>query len=219
MIETNPGPGAGILLAYWMFSKDKITRDSAPGALIIHFFGGIHEIFFPYVLMNPLLLLATIGGSVSALFYYSALGLGLAGPPSPGSIIAYLAMAPKGSTLAVILGVLLAGGVSFAIASPIVKLSNGKSGTVDLEDAKNMVTHVGGLNSVAETTLNLPKIKGGKKLAYTQFDMPMTAIEDFGKLGESDPFFKKLDECCKAHRGLWNAEAEKLIFERFNVEI
>jgi len=82
-----------------------------------------------------------------------------------------------------------------------------------------MVTHVGGLNSVAETTLNLPKIKGGKKLAYTQFDMPMTAIEDFGKLGESDPFFKKLDECCKAHRGLWNAEAEKLIFERFNVEI
>lgn len=140
MIETNPGPGAGVLLAYWMFSKDKITRDSAPGALIIHFFGGIHEIFFPYVLMNPLLLLATIGGSVSALFYYSALGLGLAGPPSPGSIIAYLAMAPKGSTLAVILGVLLAGGVSFAIASPIVKLSNGKSGTVDLEDAKNMVS-------------------------------------------------------------------------------
>ena len=80
-----------------------------------------------------------------------------------------------------------------------------------------MVTHVGGINSIAETTMNLPKIPGGKKLAYMQFDMPMTAIEDFGKLGEEDPFFKELDECCKEHRGLWSKEAERLLFDHFGV--
>ena len=74
-----------------------------------------------------------------------------------------------------------------------------------------MVTHVGGIDSIAETTLNLPKIPGGKKLSYTQFNMPMTAIEDFGKLGETDPLFKKLDEICKANRGLWSAEAEEML--------
>ena len=82
-----------------------------------------------------------------------------------------------------------------------------------------MVTHVGGIDSIAETTLNLPNIPGGKKLAYTQFDMPMTAIEDFAKLGEKDPFFLELDKCCKAHKGLWNGEAEKMILKHFNVEI
>ena len=70
-----------------------------------------------------------------------------------------------------------------------------------------MVTHVGGMDSIVETTKNLPNIPGGKKLAYTQFDMPMTAIEDFGKLGEQDPFYKELDECCKKHKGLWSKEA------------
>ncbi len=69
MIETNPGPGTGVLFAYWLFSKDDMTRQSAPGALIIHLLGGIHEISFPYILMNPALLLATISGSVAALFY------------------------------------------------------------------------------------------------------------------------------------------------------
>ena len=86
-------------------------------------------------------------------------------------------------------------------------------------DPAIMVTHVGGIDCIAEATCNLPNIKGGKKLAYTQFEMPLTAIEDFGKLGEKDPFFKKLDECCKAHRGLWNPEAERMIFEHFGVEV
>lgn len=138
LIESNPGAGAGILLAYWMFSKDKTTKSSAPGALIIHFLGGIHEIYFPYVLMNPILLLAAIGGSVSALIYYSLLGLGLSGPASPGSIIAYLAMAPKGSTLLILLGVLIAGGVSFAIAAPIIKFTGAKKGASLEEATKQM---------------------------------------------------------------------------------
>ena len=81
-----------------------------------------------------------------------------------------------------------------------------------------MVTHVGGIDSIADATLNLPKIPGGKKLTYTQFDMPLTAIEDFGKLGESDPLFQKLDEVCKKNRGLWSAEAEQILFEHFGVE-
>lgn len=82
-----------------------------------------------------------------------------------------------------------------------------------------MVTHVGGIDSIAEATLNLPKIPGGKKLTYTQFDMPLTAIEDFGKLGETDPLYRKLDEVCKKNRGLWGAEAEKILFEHFHVEV
>lgn len=82
-----------------------------------------------------------------------------------------------------------------------------------------MVTHVGGIDAVAETTLNLPKIPGGKKLIYTQIDMPLTAIEDFAKLGEKEPFFLDLDRCCRAHNGLWNGEAEKMLLEHFKVEI
>ena len=82
-----------------------------------------------------------------------------------------------------------------------------------------MVTHVGGLDAVADTTCNLPGIPGGKKLCYTQFDMPLTAIDDFEELGKKDELFAKLDESCKAHNGLWNPEAEKILFAHFNVEI
>ncbi|WP_026524630.1 MULTISPECIES: PTS mannitol transporter subunit IICB [unclassified Butyrivibrio] len=131
MIETNPGAGTGVLLAYWLFAKDKVTKDSAPGALIVHLLGGIHEIYFPYVLMNPLLLLATIGGSVAAMIFNTAFNLGLAGPPSPGSIIAYLGMAPRGTTFMVLLSVVVAAGVSFAIAAPIIRLSNSKQSLED----------------------------------------------------------------------------------------
>ena len=134
MIETNPGPGLGVLLAYWFFSKDQAIKDSAPGAIIIHFFGGIHEIYFPYVLMHPALLLATIGGSMSALLYYTIFDMGLAGPPSPGSIIAYLAMAPKGNIFGVIIGVAIATAISFVIAMPIVKHAGASK--MSLEEAK-----------------------------------------------------------------------------------
>lgn len=134
MIESNPGAGTGVLLAYMFFSKDKKTKDSAPGALIIHLFGGIHEIYFPYVLMNPLLLLAAIGGSLAAMTYYTVFDLGLSGPASPGSVIAFLLMAPKGSTFAVLLGVVIAAVVSFVIAIPIIRLTGNKH-EGSLEDA------------------------------------------------------------------------------------
>lgn len=81
-----------------------------------------------------------------------------------------------------------------------------------------MVTHVGGIDSIADATLNLPNIPGGKKLTYTQFDMPLTAITDFEELGKTEPLFAKLDEVCKKNRGLWSAEAEKILFEHYGVE-
>ncbi len=78
-----------------------------------------------------------------------------------------------------------------------------------------MVTHIGGLNAVADTTLNLPKIPGGKKLIYTHIDMELTAIEDFEEKGKLDPFFEGLAKIVKSHKGLWSAEAEKYLLENY----
>ncbi len=76
-----------------------------------------------------------------------------------------------------------------------------------------MVTHIGGLNCVAETTKNLPKIPGGKKLIYTQIDLPLTAIADFEEKGKAEPLFAELDAIVKAHNGLWCAQAEKALLK------
>ena len=84
-------------------------------------------------------------------------------------------------------------------------------------EAAVMVTHVGGIDSIAEATKNLPSIPGGKKLTYTQFDLPLTAIDDFEELGKTDPLFKKLSESCNKHKGLWNRDAEKILFDHFGI--
>ena len=132
LMESNPGPGLGILLAYCLAGKGS-ARDTAPGAIIIHFFGGIHEIYFPYVLMNPILLLAVMGGGAAGVFTFNLLGAGLVGPASPGSILAIMAMVPKsGGYLGVLAGVAVAAAVSFAIALPLLKVF-GKD--ENLEDA------------------------------------------------------------------------------------
>ena len=128
MLETNPGPGLGVLLAYWIFSKDKNTKDSAPGAIIIHLFGGIHEIYFPYILMNPVVIIAPIVGNMCAILFFMVTGAGLVGPASPGSIIAFEMMSPKGmGTIISFIGVAIATVVSFVIASPIIKMSAAKN--------------------------------------------------------------------------------------------
>ena len=127
MLEPNPGPGLGVLLAYMFFCKDKATKDSTPGAVIIHLLGGIHEIYFPYILMNPLVIIAPIVGNMAAIFWFNMTGCGLVGPASPGSIIAYLMMTPGSDMIKVILGVLISTGISFVIASPLVKMAGGKS--------------------------------------------------------------------------------------------
>ena len=136
MLEANPGPGLGVLCAYWAFSKDKATKDSAPGAIIIHFLGGIHEIYFPYILMNPAVIVAPIIGNICAITWFSLTGCGLKGPSSPGSIIAFLAMSPKDKIVLVALGVLIAAAVSFAIASVIIRMT---SNTASIEDAQDQM--------------------------------------------------------------------------------
>lgn len=137
MLEANPGPGLGVLLAYCFFAKDKTTKQSAPGAVIIHFFGGIHEIYFPYILMNPIVIIAPIVGNICSIVFFSLTGCGLKAPSSPGSIIAFLSMTPKDKMVFTIVGVLLATVVSFLIASPIIKLTDGKKGS--LSDAQDQM--------------------------------------------------------------------------------
>ena len=132
MLEANPGPGLGVLLAYMFFCKDKETKDSAPGAVIIHLLGGIHEIYFPYILMNPAVIIAPILGNIAAIFWFNLTGCGLVGPASPGSIIAFLMMAPGSKILFIIIGVVLSAAISCAVASPIVRMAGNKS----LEDAQ-----------------------------------------------------------------------------------
>lgn len=121
LIESNPGAGLGVLLAYILFEKEEAIRQSAIGASIIHFFGGIHEVYFPYILMRPILVIALIAGGMSGVFTNSMLHSSLVAPPSPGSILALLAMTPKGGFLGVIMGVVVACGVSFIVASLIIK--------------------------------------------------------------------------------------------------
>jgi PTS system mannitol-specific IIC component len=122
LVETNPGPGLGILLAFTVFGRG-ISRRSAPGAAIIQFLGGIHEIYFPYVLMKPLLVLAAIAGGASGLFVASIFQVGLVSTPSPGSIFAILALTPRGNFIGVIADVLAATAVSFLVASVILRRS------------------------------------------------------------------------------------------------
>jgi PTS system mannitol-specific IIC component len=121
MIESNPGPGLGLLLAYCLIGKGS-AKSNAPGAVIIHFFGGIHEIYFPFVLMNPVLILAMIGGGFSGVLTLSILGGGLVAPASPGSIFAELMMTPKGAYVANIAGILIGGGVSFLLSMVLLKV-------------------------------------------------------------------------------------------------
>ena len=135
MLETNPGPGLGVLLAYMFFSKDRTTRGSAPGAIIIHFFGGIHEIYFPYILMNPVVIIAPIVGNACAILFFSIMNAGLNGPAAPGSIIAFTMMSPRSSIFVSWIGVAIAAAVSFVIAAPIVKMAGAKN----LEEAQGQM--------------------------------------------------------------------------------
>lgn len=181
MLEANPGPGLGVLLAYWLFSSDKTTKDSAPGAIIIHFFGGIHEIYFPYILMNPVVLIAPILGNICAITFYTLFNCGLKGPASPGSIIAYLSMAPKGETLMVLAGVLIAAGVSFLVASPIIKLANAKG--TSLQAAKGQMEMMKAESKGQKSILTAKKIvfacdagMGSSAMGATKFRNRLKAV-------------------------------------------
>lgn len=128
MVASNPGPGLGLLLAYTFFGNS-IARKTAPGAIIIHFFGGIHELYFPYVLMKPITIIGMILGAISGIVTFQLFGVGLVAGPSPGSIFSYLALTPKGNFIGVITGVLIASIVSFLVTSFILKLQKDKDTT------------------------------------------------------------------------------------------
>ncbi|MCP2035564.1 PTS system mannitol-specific IIC component [Planomicrobium sp. HSC-17F08] len=149
LLEANPGPGLGVLLAFMLFGKG-IAKQSAPGAAIIHFFGGIHEIYFPYVLMKPMLLLSVIAGGMSGVFTLVLMGGGLVAPASPGSILAIAAVTPPEGMayVANFAAVLVAATVSFLISAVILKSS--KQTDEDINEAtKKMEQMKGKKSSVA----------------------------------------------------------------------
>jgi PTS system mannitol-specific IIC component len=135
MIESNPGPGLGLLLAYCLMGKGS-AKSSAPGAVIIHFLGGIHEIYFPFVLMNPVLLLAMMGGGFTGVLTLTIFKGGLIGPASPGSIFAELMMTPKGVYLPNILGILAGGAVSFGLSMILLKAFGRDDASLEAAQAK-----------------------------------------------------------------------------------
>lgn len=152
LLEPNPGPGLGVLLAYYLVGKGN-ARQSAPGAMIIHFLGGIHEIYFPYVLMNPRLLLAVMGGGVAGTLTFQLLGAGLVAVPAPGSIFALIAMSPKGGLISVLAGVAVATIVSFLIASALLKMG-GQTEDEDLEEASAKMRELKGTKAPETSAVN-----------------------------------------------------------------
>ncbi|WP_445612432.1 PTS mannitol transporter subunit IICB [Geobacillus sp. YF-1] len=152
LLETNPGPGLGILLAYWLFGKG-MAKQSAPGAVIIHFLGGIHEIYFPYILMRPILILAAMAGGVSGVFTFTVFHAGLVAVPSPGSIFALLAMTPKGNYLGVLAGVFVAAAVSFLVASVFLKAAKQNEEEEDLAKAAEKMEQLKGKKSQVAAAL------------------------------------------------------------------
>jgi PTS system mannitol-specific IIC component len=152
LLETNPGPGLGILLAYWVFAKGMV-KQSAPGAIIIHFFGGIHEIYFPYILMQPSLLLAVIAGGASGVFTFVITGAGLVASPSPGSIFALSALAPRGGLIPVLAGVVVSAGVSFLVAAVLIKKKDTQAEATFEEAKDKMVDLKGKKSSVVKTSV------------------------------------------------------------------
>ncbi|WP_105901237.1 PTS mannitol transporter subunit IICBA [Vibrio gangliei] len=161
LIESNPGPGLGILLAYMFFGKGT-AKQTAGGASIIHFFGGIHEIYFPYILMNPRLILAAIAGGMTGVFVLNIFDAGIVSPASPGSIFAILLLAPSSSLIGVLCSVFSATAVSFTVAVVLMKSQktteeDGDKAALDKATAEmnNMKSASKGQSSDSNKTVNL----------------------------------------------------------------
>ena len=165
LLESNPGPGMGILLAYMVFGKNN-SKSSAYGASIIHFFGGIHEIYFPFILMNPILILPLILGGITGTFLFTLFKVGLIGVAAPGSILAIFVMSATGDHLSILLSILAATAVSFIVAVPLVKKSESddeslKNAAKEMENLKGKKSSI---SSVFEnSTIDYANIQ---KIAY-----------------------------------------------------
>ena len=145
LLETNPGPGLGLLIAFYVAGKGML-KETAPGSMIIHFLGGIHEVYFPYVLAHPIMILAMIAGGFSADLWFVISGAGLVAAPSPGSIFAYLAVIPPGQHFAVLTGVLIGAVVSALVGMLILRVNPVKE-TEGEEEATGTVSAVPGLST------------------------------------------------------------------------
>lgn len=156
----NPGVGLGILLSYCVFGKGN-SKKTAPGAIIIHFFGGIAEIYFPYVLMNPLLLIPAILGGMSGVTTLMLTGVGMISPASPGSIFAFMAVTPRGNHFGIILAIFVATVVTFLTASVVHKISGTDESDDDFEAAEEMTKQMkqsGKLNTNVSNNAEVTKI-------------------------------------------------------------
>ena len=151
LLEANPGPGAGLLLAYMFFGRGA-AKASAPGAFIIQFLGGIHEIYFPYVLMRPLLILGTMAGGMTGIATLAITNSGLVAPAAPGSIFAVIAQTSRDSYVGVILSVVLAATVSFLVSSLILRTTH-HSDEVDLGEATSKMEEMKGKKSSVASAL------------------------------------------------------------------
>jgi PTS system mannitol-specific IIC component len=158
LLEANPGPGLGLLLAYSIFGRG-VAKATAPGAAIIQFFGGIHEVYFPFVLMKPKMILATIAGGMTGIFLLVAFDVGLRAPAAPGSIFAVYAQTPGGDFLGITVGVFGAALVSFLVGSVLLKLDRSED-EGDLSEATAAMEGMKGRQSVASTVLAESKADG-----------------------------------------------------------
>jgi PTS system mannitol-specific IIC component len=145
LLESNPGPGLGLLIAFYVAGKG-LLKDSAPGSMIVHFLGGIHEIYFPYVLAHPIMVLAMIAGGIAADFWFVVTGAGVVATPAPGSILAYLAVIPPGQHFQVLGGVLIGAVVTFLVGSFILRVNPVREEEGE-EEATAAVSAVPGLAS------------------------------------------------------------------------
>jgi len=138
MIESNPGPGLGILTAMLLFGP-RAVRPTVPAAMVVHFLGGIHEIYFPYVLMKPILVIAAIIGGATGVLWEVIFGLGLVGPASPGSVIAWALVSPPDNIVLNMIGIVLAAAVTFVVGMLLLGFGRKESAVdaeLDLEAAR-----------------------------------------------------------------------------------
>jgi mannitol PTS system EIICBA or EIICB component len=149
LLEANPAAGFGLLMAYTVFGKG-LAKATAPGAAIIQFLGGIHEVYFPYVLMKPRLILAMIAGGMTQIFINVTFDSGLRAPAAPGSIFAVYAQTPPDSLLGVTLSVICGAAVTFVIAGILLRMDKGDyEGGDDLIAAMGVMTSMKGKESAA----------------------------------------------------------------------
>lgn len=215
LIEANPGPGLGILLAYMFVGKGS-AKQSAGGAAIIHFFGGIHEIYFPYVLMNPRLILAVILGGMTGVFTLTLFNAGLVSPASPGSIFAVLLMTPKASLIGVALSIIASTLVSFLTASMLLKRvrvgdeeSNGLSEATRRMQALKQQSKSGGKTS-GEQPLPAPALDLSKDLQHVRkIIVACDAGMGSSALG-AGVLRKKVKDACLTHISVSNCAINSL---------